>query len=1226
MHLLSLTLQKSSSITSAVYGNFSAPRQQELILARGGRVLELARPDENGKVQTVHTSDVFGMIRSLATCRLTGGNRDYIVLGSDSGKIVILEYSADKQCFERVHAETYGKTGVRRIVPGQYVATDPRGRAVMVGAFEKQKLVYILNRDGAARLTISSPLEAHKSSTICFDLIGVDVGFDNPIFAALEVDQEEVENEPDTKEVLTLPSPALPLHLPASAPASSHLARHVAQVLYEKLLVFYELDLGLNHVVRKWSDAVDPTANKLIAVPGGNEGPGGVIVCSENFIVYKSPAQPERRCALPRRKDLPNDHGLLLTAAAVHKQRDLFFILVQSEFGDLYKVTLTVKEELVSELKVRYLDSVPPCNALCILKSGFLFCASEFANHGFYQFQGVGEDDDSPSCSSKQFEADDLTVVELEPRPLQNLVHVDDIESISPIVDAKLIDPQKTGTPYLAALCGRGPRSSLRLLQHGLAVSEMAVSELPGNPNAVWTVKRRRDDPHDAYIVVSFVNATLVLSIGETVEEVTDSGLKADTPTLCVAQVGEDALLQVHPGGIRHVRADGREFEWKPPKGKPVVHAAANQRQVVISLSGGEVVYFELDAQSMLAEMDKKDTGHEVSCLEIGSVPEGKHRSRFLAVGKWNHTVQILSLDPDDCMTVLAVLALPAQAESAAIISMPIGRAQGAPALFLCIGLSNGVMLRARLEPRTGQLSDSRTRFLGARAVRLFRLPLGGREGVLALSSRPWAAYNHQFSLVASPLAYQALEHGCSFASEHAPEGIVAVAGNTLRILSLDKLGDAFNAEAMPLRYTPRQVGVHSVSGNLVIVEADHNAYNGEEKQQIYEATGVQAPLPADAPQPDEEEAEGVLMEASIGVPRAQPGKWASCIRVVEPVSRQTLSLIELGENEAAISVAMVPLRDRAGETFVMVGTVKDMTLHPRQLTAAFIHVYQFTEGNASLELVHKTQVEDVPKCLAGFGGRLLAGVGNRLRLYDMGKKKLLRKCELKGLPTMVASIHVISPSRVVVGDLAESFHYVKYQRQENNFVIFADDVAPRWLTASAVLDANTVAGADKFGNIFVTRLPQEVSDDVDDAQLLTSGEGIVNGAPSKADAIVQFHVGETVTSLQKVTLGAGCSEVVLYTTLLGGIGALLPLTLKEDLEFLTALEMHLRQEAPPLCGRDQLFFRSAYFPVKSCIDGDFLQTFLTLPHDEQKAIADDLDRTPAEVAKKLEELGSRIL
>lgn len=162
------------------------------------------------------------------------------------------------------------------------------------------------------------------------------------------------------------------------------------------------------------------------------------------------------------------------------------------------------------------------------------------------------------------------------------------------------------------------------------------------------------------------------------------------------------------------------------------MHAAANHRQVVISLSGGEVIYFELDAAGALAEMDKKDMGHEVACLEIGSVPDGRQRSRFLAVGGWDNTIRILSLDPDDCMTVLAVLALPAQAEAAALVSMPIGRSSGAAALFLCIGLSNGVMLRTRLDSRTGQLSDSRTRFLGARAVKLFRLPLSGHEGKLA--------------------------------------------------------------------------------------------------------------------------------------------------------------------------------------------------------------------------------------------------------------------------------------------------------------------------------------------------------------------------------------------------------------------------------------------------------------------------------------------------------------
>ena len=86
--------------------------------------------------------------------------RDFLVVGSDSGKISILEFEGGK--FRRVHLETYGKTGVRRIVPGEYVACDPKGRAVMIGATEKQKFVYILNRDHLHKMTISSPLEAHK--------------------------------------------------------------------------------------------------------------------------------------------------------------------------------------------------------------------------------------------------------------------------------------------------------------------------------------------------------------------------------------------------------------------------------------------------------------------------------------------------------------------------------------------------------------------------------------------------------------------------------------------------------------------------------------------------------------------------------------------------------------------------------------------------------------------------------------------------------------------------------------------------------------------------------------------------------------------------------------------------------------------------------------------------------------------------------------------------------
>lgn len=58
-------------------------------------------------------------------------------------------------------------------------------------------------------------------------------------------------------------------------------------------------------------------------------------------------------------------------------------------------------------------------------------------------------------------------------------------------------------------------------------------------------------------------------------------------------------MLQIYPDGIRHIRSDKRVNEWKTPGKKTIVKCAVNQRQVVIALTGGELVYFELDPVSI---------------------------------------------------------------------------------------------------------------------------------------------------------------------------------------------------------------------------------------------------------------------------------------------------------------------------------------------------------------------------------------------------------------------------------------------------------------------------------------------------------------------------------------------------------------------------------------------------------------------------------------------------
>lgn len=739
---------------------------------------------------------------------------------------------------------------------------------------------------------------------------------------------------------------------------------------------------------------------------------------------------------------------------------------------------------------------------------------------------------------------------------------------------------------------------------------------------------------------MSFVNATLVLSIGETVEEVTDSGFLGTTPTLSCSQLGDDALVQIYPDGIRHIRSDKRVNEWKTPGKKNIVKCAVNQRQVVIALSGGELVYFEMDPTGQLNEYtERKEMSSEVVCMALGRVPAGEQRCRFLAVGLADNTVRIISLDPNDCLAPLSMQALPEPPESLCIVEMggteakeETGETGTVGGLFLNIGLENGVLLRTVLDTVTGDLSDTRTRYLGLRPVKLFRIMMQGSEAVLAMSSRSWLSYTYQNRFHLTPLSYETLEYASGFASEQCPEGIVAISTNTLRILALEKLGAVFNQVSYPLQYTPRKFVIHHESNNLIIVETDHNTYTEstkmERKQQMAEE--MVESVDEDQREMAAEMAAAFLNEElpenTFGAPKAGAGMWASLIRIINPITGQTLDKIQLEQNEAAHSIALIKFASRPDNVYVLVGISKDLVLNPRSLSAGYVYTYELTNSGEQLELVHKTQMEELPGAIASFQGRALIGVGKYLRIYDMGKKKLLRKCENKHIPNFIVGIHTMG-NRVLVADIQESFHFVRFKRQENQLIVFADDTSPRWITASCLLDYSTVAGADKFGNITIIRLATDISDEVDEDPTGNKAlwdRGVLNGASQKAEVVVNFHIGEIVTSLQKATLIPGGSESLVYTTLCGGIGMLVPFTSHEDHDFFQHLEMYMRSEHPPLCGRDHLSFRSYYFPVKNVIDGDLCEMFNSMDFSKQKGLADEIDRTPSEVSKKLEDIRTR--
>ena len=72
------------------------------------------------------------------------------------------------------------------------------------------------------------------------------------------------------------------------------------------------------------------------------------------------------------------------------------------------------------------------------------------------------------------------------------------------------------------------------------------------------------------------------------------------------------------------------------------------------------------------------------------------------------------------------------------------------------------------------------------------------------------------------------------------------------------------------------------------------------------------------------------------------------------------------------------------------------------------------------------------------------------------------------------------------------------------------------------MLDQDTVAGVDKFENIYVNRLPSGCEDDAEDDPTATKFKwenGYLNGAAFKMESINQFFIGEMGTKIIKCQL-----------------------------------------------------------------------------------------------------------
>lgn len=140
--------------------------------------------------------------------------------------------------------------------------------------------------------------------------------------------------------------------------------------------------------------------------------------------------------------------------------------------------------------------------------------------------------------------------------------------------------------------------------------------------------------------------------------------------------------------------------------------------------------------------------------------------------------------------------------------------------------------------------------------------------------------------------------------------------------------------------------------------------------------------------------------------------------------------MLEMSNGEVIFSHFISQTMGHPGDTYLFLGVGVDVKLTPRSCSLGFIYAYKFVDGGKSLYLVHKTPCEDIPAAFNEYRGRLIVGVGSILRVYEMGVKKMLRKCENKNFQSPIICIQV-EDSRIYAGDLQESVHVLKFKPDE---------------------------------------------------------------------------------------------------------------------------------------------------------------------------------------------------
>lgn len=717
LYLYHLTLQKQTNFVHSCIGHFvdvdagSKHGQSQLCVATETH-LELYDTAEGELTLITRFQNLFTTITSMRSLDLphAGSSKNpsnwptFLVLTSDSGNLTIVQVTRHAGTFKlrTLVNQPLTRTTLRRTSPISYMEIDPNGRCIILSSVEQNKLCFLV--DFARELRISSPLEIIRPHMVTLDMTACDVNFNNPCFITLEMDN-------------------------VAASLSVH-------------LIFYVLELGLNHIVKKADYSVNPSANFILSLPDLSKynittslndsnydrdddsmfNPFVVIGFENHILIKDMNGFYSLKVQIPQRATASSHQKCVtIISGIVQKLKNDFFVLLQSNYGDLFKLTINpdTNDRNRPLVQLSYFDTIQNSNQLHIFKNGYLFALSEMNNNFLFQFEKLGvENDPSKFLTSK----DPNKPLVFQPSTnLQNLSILSQQLNLNPLGSSQI----SSDSP-LSIVTQHYTNSKILTLTSGVNYSNLISTNLPPNATKLWLI------PHPAAIndnnnllFISFPKKTMILQIdNESMEELTPDEaarstfkLSQDT-TIHTCVMSSHSIIQVCTTELRQiVPIDNTGFSnkltWVPPAGIRIICATSSKTQLIISLSNYELIYFKIDSSSnSLIELTTHPELDTLPC-KLAIVEDSQH-SDLLAIGDDEGMIKIMSLrdQKEDFLTVISL-----QLVNEKFSDMVMVRDPSTKLLNLHVGLVNGVYMRFHIQDIDGSFTDIKRRFLGLKPV-----------------------------------------------------------------------------------------------------------------------------------------------------------------------------------------------------------------------------------------------------------------------------------------------------------------------------------------------------------------------------------------------------------------------------------------------------------------------------------------------------------------------------